>query len=249
MASRNRLAILSIMFAVLLSFLSRNIRLSIAVGVAVLIGGGIWLWSNRSEWKTSSEYFQKRTGKLEKDSIRWHRDSTKMKVIIDTLNRQAENAKNYAYRYKNERDVAVAVSDQQTDQLTDQQKQMGYLKALLANKTLANLPTGDLIKALSRPDVVTAGLKTANREAINSKALDSLALSIGKRDDQIRGLKAGFGKTLTRFDSLGRTTEKKVKGGLWPFNHRRRKELRVISNDAARIQAEQTSELERLLNQ
>lgn len=214
-------------------------RYLIGLVLVVLLGVACWYWYKSHRGKVAAETHVEAL----------QADSTKSWKLNGKLQKQADDAIFFANRYKASRDSAITASDRNADKLTYSQKVVAYLKALVDNKTLPAQPNRPI--DLTADDVVTAGLKTANREEIQRNRGDSLAESVAARDARILALREDKLNLKAGLVEVKRKAGDKAKGGLWPFNIRRIKEekqLEKFADDALKKSESEESELEREVN-
>ncbi len=136
----------------------------------------IWAVVSCADWEEVAKQKGRHIARLQDDSTRTH-------GLNALLRKQATDAVTFAERYKSSRDSLVRVADSQTSKLTYAEQVEGYLRGLIANKTLPTPKPGRIV-AVSDADVVRASLNTVNRERIERETADSLRYSIGVRDAQ-----------------------------------------------------------------
>lgn len=226
--------------------------------VLTLLGVGVvWLWNRPEWWNGAAGRYRTHETKLAGDSVRWQRDSVSMKreitrrdTIIGKLTKEARDAQLYGQQWQEKYNTSVAVSDATADRLTDRERELAYYKALQKNGTLAKLPDNTKLKP-EDPVVIRAGLKTANREAIGKLALDSLGDVVGRLAVANNRLKSGLDAASTGLANASANARGKAKGGIWPFNVKRKRQLKAvaISLDSTKKAVDQVSDMERILNQ
>ncbi len=222
----------------------------------LFVGGYYWLWIHPERFNGVARDYLRHEQKLTVDSVRWHRDSVGIMAIMiqkDTsiakLTKEANASLAYGQQWKGKYNSQVALIDATSDRLTDRQRELLYYKQLVRNGTLAP-GLADSLRKADAPEVIRAGLKTANREELAQRALDSLSESIGRFATANERLGRGLNLATTGLGRLSASAIAKKKGGIWPFNAKRRKQLKVLagSSDSLRREVEKVSEIERILN-
>lgn len=156
----------------------------------LLIWAGAYLrglWYRPEKWNPVALGYTTHVGRLQVDSVRFvrviagkdsviaNRDS--VLVVKDTLIKRAvtdwQKALSYAETYKQMHQSEIAASDKNADLLSLRDQELAWYHRMEANGTLPKIV--DIAKLKPQdPVVINAGLKTANREAVSTKANDSL---------------------------------------------------------------------------
>lgn len=214
-----------------------------------------WLW-HPENWSPLAKAHYQHEARLVGDSLRWHTDSLGMRreivhkdSLIGVFRAQWQEAKNYGQQWKSYYQEAIVQKDALTDALTDRQRELAYYRALQKNGTLSPLLLPDSLKA-DRADVIRAGLKTAGREETGRRVIDTLSRALGIMQAGNARLKKGLQATGRGLESLSANVRLYKHGGIWPFNHKRRKQLKSIAGslDSLRVEVERQSDLEIELN-
>jgi hypothetical protein len=211
------------------------------LGILALTLIGVACWNWRGEYK-GRVFWQKRTTAVwdSLGGIITVKDSQ-----IRKLEKQAETSTAYAYQYKQERDKAIQEQDKAQAGMSYSEKLVAYYKRLVSNNTLPVAVSQEPGVKLTDEAVLDAGLKTANREAIVSERADSLEKSIGTRDGLILALKRDRERIKTKVQGIRTFSQNKAaKGGIWPFNQKRKKQLREVDAKAAEVLTESDLEVE-----
>lgn len=221
-----------------------------------------WLRKTPENWNDAARGYLTHATRLEGDSVRWHWDSVGLRKVIalrdssiakkDTaihiLTTEARKAQDYADTYLTQYNSVVAKSDGDAALLSQQEAELALFRAYKANGTLrTDSPT---LSPFS-PLMTTAGLKTANREVIGRKVIDSLALSIGQVRETNKRLARNAERTSVVLGSQIADIEKKKKGGIPILRHKRVVQLTSVQDSLRKQKKEldDTMALERVLNE
>lgn len=226
----------------------------IAIGI-VLIAIGVFIWSDlqtRSNLVDRTKDLADTTRALvdaRKTIVGLKKDLVGRDSAIAVLSREISKALQFGNEWKGKFNAQVAESDATADRLSDREAELQYYKRLQQNGTLISPVSIDQLRP-QLPEVVRAGLKTANRERIGTKALDSLSRSVGQYSAATERLGKGLATASQRFADIGNTARSQVKGGIWPFNAKRRKQNKKIAAkaDSAKKEVDAVSDLERIVN-
>lgn len=244
-----------------------NIGLRI-FGVAGVIAGLLllwnWLWFSPEIWNGTAARYHDHATKLGADSVVWvrragiwHKDSVALRdtiatrdSLIDYQRGEWQKSIDYGLRWQDKYASQIAIKDAVTDQLTDREAELAYYRALLNNQTLPRAVGDIALLKPSNPLVVKAGLKTADREAVGKRSLDSLAESVGLMATATERLGRGLTIASIQLGQISANARQDMKGGIPIIRHRRRKQLKRVAEkaDSAKQVIDKISALEIDLN-
>ena len=161
-------------------------------------------------------------------------ENTDLRSIVIDLKSKMQEIIATGTRYKAERDSAFAVSDSAVAKLSYAQKISKILQGLLANKTLTPAEVAQN-PSLTDERVVTASLKTIERERILRLKGDTLYNALGALNVQILDFKTDNLMLKNGLVNIETTALGNVKGGVWPLNHKRRKQNKDIAKQAWQV--------------
>ncbi|MFD2936299.1 hypothetical protein [Spirosoma flavum] len=246
-----------------------RLALKVAGGFAV-IAFLIWLYNyivyTPEKWNDVAEGYHNQVADLTKAVARWQvvvakKDSIIAKkdsvianrdTVIRTQKTEWQKAIAYGTQWQTKFMRGVAIKDSLTDRLTDRERELEYYARLLNNGTLSPVNLGPVIELKpSNPKVITAGLKTADREASSAEALKEQTLAMGLLTARTERMRTGLVDAGKGFGALSQQAREAMKGGIPIIRHRRRMQLRAVADsaDRSKAKADKASELEEELNQ
>jgi len=227
---------------------------SIAI-IIVVVAIGVFIWSDlttRSNLVDRTKELADTTRALvdaRKTIVGLKADLVVRDTAIARLSREISKALQFGNEWKGKFNAQVAQSDATADRLSDREAELQYYHRM---EEIGTLKTPIAIEQLQpqMPEVIRAGLKSANRVALGAKTLDSLSRSVGQYQAATERLGKGLATASQRFTDIATTARKNKKGGLWPFNAKRRKqnEQTAVQAEAGKKEVEEFSDLELDLN-
>ncbi|WP_018622077.1 hypothetical protein [Spirosoma luteum] len=224
------------------------------VAVGALIYGLYWLWVNPDSWNGTASSYLNRAERSEQherllliDSTttahRYHADTTRLREIAQGFRQQQQDAVTAGLQWKGLYQQQVMEKDETADRLTDSQARVQFLNQLVKNGTLAKGVT-------DTASVNRAGLKTAVREALGVRVIDTLSLALSLAVVANKRLSAGLKTAGAGMRTLSAQTRAMKRGGIWPLNVKRRNQLErsAVGMDSVVEKVEVLSELEQALN-
>lgn len=226
----------------------------IAIGI-VIVAIGVFIWSDlktRSNLVDRTKELADTTRALveaRKTIVGLKADLVVRDTAIAKLSREIAKALQFGNEWKGKFNAQVAESDATADRLSDREAELQYYHRM---EEIGTLKTPIPIEQLQphAPDVIRAGLKTANRVALGTKALDSLSRSVGQYAAATERLGKGLTTASQRFTEIANTARSQKKGGIWPLNSKRRKQLEKVASkaDSGKKEVDAVSDLERIVN-
>lgn len=143
--------------------------------------------------------------------------------------------KDYAIGYKRQYDEKVEDADSLQARMTAEQQLKAYWQKLAQNKTLpAVYLRPETPKAVFDSATTAAGLATANRLDAATVAIDSLALTLGQRDEEIATMGVQYDSLFNGVGAIAlKALDNASAGGL--FAGKRKRQNREIAKDALNL--------------
>jgi hypothetical protein len=230
--------------------------------IAVLLFFGFrWLWLRPEILNPTARAYKTHVEALQSDSTNKHleilnlggvivmKDSTiaKMGREYKKLEGEIQKALAYGSEWKDRFSNQVARSDHKADTMTDQQREEAVQDAYQKNGTL---PKSPVLLPFNSPIVVKAALKTANREEIGRKVIDTLSTSVGHYKAATERLGEGLSAGISGLKVISKEAADNQRGGIPIIRSRRRKQNKKIQVKADSLikKMEAVTDLEKDLN-
>lgn len=168
------------------------------------------------------------------EAERLRTENTEFASIILSLKTKMERIIAVGNRYKAQRDSAFAATDSAVEKLTYAQKVAEYFRGVLANRTITAAELGKNPK-LTDERVVTAGLKTIQHERVLRTTGDSLYNALGVLNVKILDFETDKFILKNGLVNIQNKALSNVSGGVWPLNHKRRKQNKEIALQAGQV--------------